>query len=76
MFGEDCLCILPLVHPRLLLDHQVPDVLPVRPAQLGQGGGAPLTLARGLGYKGSETETKMMKLVLCLNMMQQTCLVF
>ena len=70
MSGKDRLRILPLIHPALLLDHQVPDVLPVRPAQLGQGRGAPLTLARRLRDEGSETETKVTKLVLCLNMMK------
>ena len=55
---KDGLGIIPLVHPGLLLDHQVPDLLPVSPAQLGEGGLAPLTIAGRLRDEGSETETK------------------
>jgi len=51
---QDGLGVLPLVHPGLLLDHQVPDALPVGPAQLRQGGLAPLSIACRLRDEGSE----------------------
>ena len=55
---QDGLRILPLVHPGLFFDHEVPDALPVGPAQLRQGGLAPLPSAGRLRDEGSETEMK------------------
>ena len=58
MPGQDGLCVAPLVHAGLLLDHQVPDVLPVCPAQLGQRGLASPGLGSRLGDERTESRNK------------------
>ena len=55
---KDHLGGLPLVHATLLLDHQVPDVLPVGPAQLGQRSLAATGRLGRLGDEGAEPGEK------------------
>ena len=58
MTTKDHLGILPLVHAAFLLDHQVPNVLSIGPAQLWQGGNTPLSFVGWLSDETAETENK------------------
>jgi len=58
MAREHKLGALPAVHPRLLLDHEVPQLLPVRPVQLRQRRLAPPASHHWLADKGAEPEEK------------------
>ena len=54
MAREHELRALPAVHPGLLLDHEVPELLAVRPVELGEGRLAPPSRHHRLTHKGSE----------------------
>jgi hypothetical protein len=56
MAREHKLGALPAVHPRLLLDHEVPQLLPVRPVQLRQRRLAPPASHHWLADKRAEPE--------------------